>query len=501
MRIEIYCFILSLPRLYQTKVVKGELVTHEDWAFVTRFCFLSLYGKFMYNVEYPVDYEIQNLLLYYDAKNQWPSVYKKRKSCREKESVLSINNRQIINLTKSHPHSGCVLHKDKGVYRCIHNRTFLSARERWWFIALSNCGSHKGLKLNYSITMINNENNIWFKHFSADQFYILPIDIPFLIIYGLLFIASCFEAQILQSRHLLHTTYKLYLASVFYEFAGLLFLCISYGLYANDGIGVPVLRLIGKLLEAISTLIFLLLLILIGKGYTVTRGRLRSITAAKIAVFMTIYVVVYAALYLYEQKFFDPGEVLYLYESPAGYGLIALRLLGWAWFVYAIIFTLIHYPEKSAFYTRLFLIYTLWFLSGPVVILISTFVVPKWMRESVINGVELSLSLLAHLFFFILTRPSAANKNFPFHVRTTQIGIDNTPPGGNNIDGFNRHPYAVSAQYNHTPDYLILFGVQNTMNRPQRIYTEPSFLNQKSPRTAAIMEPTEGTPPHSVRDV
>ncbi|XP_023218945.1 transmembrane protein 145-like [Centruroides sculpturatus] len=382
-----------------------------------------------------VDYEIQNLLLYYDAKNQWPSVYKKRKSCKEKESVLSINNRQIINLTKSHPHSGCVLHKDKGVYRCVHNRTFLSARERWWFIALSNCGSHKGLKLNYSITMINNENNIWFKHFSADEFY---------------------------------------------EF---------------------LFFILGKLLEAISTLIFLLLLILIGKGYTVTRGRLRSITAAKIAVFMTIYVVVYAALYLYEQKFFDPGEVLYLYESPAGYGLIALRLLGWAWFVYAIIFTLIHYPEKSAFYTRLFLIYTLWFLSGPVVILISTFVVPKWMRESVINGVELSLSLLAHLFFFILTRPSAANKNFPFHVRTTQIGIDNTPPGGNNIDGFNRHPYAVSAQYNHTPDYLILFGVQNTMNRPQRIYTEPSFLNQKSPRTAAIMEPTEGTPPHSVRDV
>jgi hypothetical protein len=27
-------------------------------------------------------------------------------------------------------------------------------------------------------------------------------------------------------------------------------------------------------------------------------------------------------------KYFDPGEVLYLYESPFGYGLIALQLIG-----------------------------------------------------------------------------------------------------------------------------------------------------------------------------
>ncbi|EEC06290.1 conserved hypothetical protein [Ixodes scapularis] len=58
--------------------------------------------------------------------------------------------------------------------------------------------------------------------------------------------------------------------------------------------------------------------------------------------------------------YFDPGEVLYLYESPAGYGIVALRLVGWGWFVYATVFTLLHYPEKTAFYTRLFLLYTIW---------------------------------------------------------------------------------------------------------------------------------------------
>lgn len=46
------------------------------------------------------------------------------------------------------------------------------------------------------------------------------------------------------------------------------------------------------------------------------------------------------------QQVFDPGEVLYLYESPAGYGLILLRIFAWCMFVYSTIITLKHYPEK-----------------------------------------------------------------------------------------------------------------------------------------------------------
>jgi hypothetical protein len=37
---------------------------------------------------------------------------------------------------------------------------------------------------------------------------------------------------------------------------------------------------------------------------------------------------------------FDAGEVLYRYESPPGYGLITMRLLGWAWFCYLLCFGL-----------------------------------------------------------------------------------------------------------------------------------------------------------------
>ncbi|RWS10598.1 hypothetical protein B4U79_15302, partial [Dinothrombium tinctorium] len=94
-----------------------------------------------------------------------------------------------------------------------------------------------------------------------------------------------------------------------------------------------VISCLGRALRAVSTLTFLLLLILLAKGYTITRARLKRKSAIKIGAFMTIYTIIYITLFLFEAKFFDPGEVLYIYESPAGYGLIALRIVGWIWFI------------------------------------------------------------------------------------------------------------------------------------------------------------------------
>ena len=41
------------------------------------------------------------------------------------------------------------------------------------------------------------------------------------------------------------------------------------------------------------------------------------------------------------------------------------------------------------------------FLSGPVVIVVSNHVIDKWVREKVVNAVELSIALLGHSFFLV----------------------------------------------------------------------------------------------------
>ncbi len=100
-------------------------------------------------------------------------------------------------------------------------------------------------------------------------------------------------------------------------------------------------------------------------------------------------------------QFFDPGLVLYIYESPAGYSLLTLRLVGWLMFVYAIFFTLKHYPEKAGFYIPFFVVYSLWFISGPVIIIISNHVIDKWVREKVSVIVEHVCMFVGHLVFLV----------------------------------------------------------------------------------------------------
>jgi hypothetical protein len=65
-------------------------------------------------------------------------------------------------------------------------------------------------------------------------------------------------------------------------------------------------------------------------------------------------------LFNYPMQFFDPGEVLYLYESPPGYVLIILRVIAWWMFMYSTLFTLKHYPEKARFYYPFNIVGSMW---------------------------------------------------------------------------------------------------------------------------------------------
>ncbi len=144
-----------LVRPEESKIVQGSLRTGDNWAFLSRFCFMSMHGRFEYDVVYEARYAVQNIDLYYDTPHQWARVYGKRadlNSCREKESVLQIENNQFINLTSEMMVSGChrVDYNITGaasVIRCNGTRNFNTARDRWWYVALSNCNSNKGLQL------------------------------------------------------------------------------------------------------------------------------------------------------------------------------------------------------------------------------------------------------------------------------------------------------------------------------------------------------------------
>jgi len=52
--------------------------------------------------------------------------------------------------------------------------------------------------------------------------------------------------------------------------------------------------------ESVSIMIFLLMLILMAKGYTITRGKLSNSSTIKITVFMTLYTITYVVIFIWE---------------------------------------------------------------------------------------------------------------------------------------------------------------------------------------------------------
>lgn len=192
-----------------------------------------------------------------------------------------------------------------------------------------------------------------------------------------------------------------------------------------------------------------------------------------------------------------------MYESPAGYGLITLRIIAWWMFIYSTVFTLKHYPEKATFYYPFNIIGTLWFVAGPGVVLAANNLIDKWVRESVVCGAFHVIAFGGHVLFLvsyfckninviiifsfyiyiglnkilrlfknidflqILTLPSKANKNFPYHVRTNQIGMmEITGVAGNNsIYQFGHHPYAPGGPMSGIHDVpLELFTVSRHLD-------------------------------------
>ena len=103
MKVLPFLFFLLLRHKTQGKLIRGHLISGDNWKFLARFCFLSMHGKFEYDIIYDASYGVQNIDLYYDTKYQWARVYGSTAdltTCSEKESVLKVklNNLSVMKI-------------------------------------------------------------------------------------------------------------------------------------------------------------------------------------------------------------------------------------------------------------------------------------------------------------------------------------------------------------------------------------------------------------------
>lgn len=127
-----------------------------------------------------------------------------------------------------------------------------------------------------------------------------PILLTMCLAYTFLLIALFFCTVELKSLHLYHCTYRLFGFSVTLQWFGILLNGVAWGKYGTTGLGPH--TTIGGLFMGASEIAFLLLLLLMAKGYTITRARLSSCSTIKLTIFINTYIVAYIILFVYQAE-------------------------------------------------------------------------------------------------------------------------------------------------------------------------------------------------------
>ena len=334
---------------------------------------------------------------------------------------------------------------------CRAKRNFLSQRDRWWFVALVNCETDKGLKLDYFHLEFKNGDS-YNKHFSVDEWYIMETTFVLLYLFIILLIACIVFTIKLKNMGFYHITFKLFTLSLLLKVISYLLYAWAYLKYRTGYESIRIKNLaLGFSMLAHIFLIFLV--ILMAKGYTITRAKLSTKGTFKVMLFIIIFTLIYFVSFVYHVNVFDPGEVLYFYESPPGYTTLGLQILSSFMISYGVFFTVKRYPEKLKFYLPFYVFYSAWILVTPIFAIFSIFVLQDFYRQKIVYGVEGGLSFLSYGFFLILTFPTRANKNFPYHIKTNQIDILEITETGNfphDPDGQSESSYASSAASGET---------------------------------------------------
>lgn len=326
-----------------------------------------------------------------------------------------------------------------GYVEIIRNTFYVGDRARFFFLAGANClppppnGLPKADPENYCMDEkcdgpIDISYNFQFtngykfsdKHFSADEIGVMETMITFVCLQTLLIGYFLYVRKLLKSIHKNHHTVKMLGASIFLAWFAHGWILIHYIWFAYDGLGWVGFIYVGRLFQGASETVFLLLLILVGKGWTICCRKISARGRVKIAVFGTVYSITWLAIPTYYYLYGDRASTLHFYQSAYGYILLTLRLFGLGWFLNACTITVRKYNAKVHFYHKFMMAMALWFLGLPIMAIAASAITP-WTRFLIINALDWTfLFVFQSVLCYMYNPEGKLNKNFPFHATTTE---------------------------------------------------------------------------------
>ncbi|KAH9376193.1 hypothetical protein HPB48_002563 [Haemaphysalis longicornis] len=314
---------------------------------------------------------------------------------------------------------------------------------RFWYVSMVSCyreGEGKDCKwkdsvdedipIDYDIWLVNGRpdarsHNVFEYQFSFEQQGSLERVLLFLVLY--LVLVGLQVYAVLRQRHLVT---RLFTAALSLQLLAFLWTAAHLALFACNGRGVPALGIVGDVLYMLSQSLFMLLLLLLAKGWAITRAELTWKP-----VLFCIWLV-WSPLLPWQTEV-DVIEEIDEYQTYPGWISLCFRLVVTAWFLTELRSTMMDEMDhrKLRFYLHFGAGLLCWFVYLPVVALIALQVSALW-RQKFILGISSCADFLAYAIITHLLWPTRSQQYF-------QLQSELDP--GDELEELNEAPHNVQA--------------------------------------------------------
>jgi len=315
---------------------------------------------------------------------------------------------------------------------------FREEKPQWFYVVFANydrkcnsrCDGDFACNLEYAIHCYGRvyvRYNLKFRNGGPDELDEFSYDEAGLVIsYALLFGAYSLTLVfavgmmgLLLARDKFHQTARLLFWCVVFGWVATFLALLHYGVFGGDGRGLPKALRASKFIYLCADCVMLLLLALCAKGWNIVRRKLALWTRVSVCVFLCTYACATIAAFTWHVYDFDPAISVYVYDSPPGHLLIAMRCAGGAWLSLDALSQRAHFKTKVGFYWWFSVIGGLWTASVPFVVFVAA-LAPDTERLKVTMALEPGLALAVQGALCFLFLPLKQwNPHFPFHSNVT----------------------------------------------------------------------------------
>lgn len=386
---------LSVAFQYSEAKVSSGHVKGYEFVYLDKFCFGLGQGTLNYTITSKTNQTQPIYMLYVDDQDgNWTDIYKHKLTCAERMDKAGGGRgaREIY----PDGRLGYTPFEDK-------------QRQHFWYIALLSCGEHIDVK--YEFTFLQESNSKWVQQFSFDEQGLEGLYLFYFIFFLLAIVVHGYTIWSFLQTGSYHLLVRIFTAAVVFEGLSVFCLFVHYAAYSSNGVGAPFLKGLGEFLDIVGQIIFILLIILIAKGWCISKTTIDD--RIVVLVGLGVLVVLYITMFGWSLGGLDHASTLYVYQTAPGIIIIVVRAVAMLWFIYSMRNTYLeeNNAAKRKFYLWFGVSFTIWFLALPFITSVAAGLDP-WMRQKTVMGLYVTFNTVFLVILGALLWPSRASEYF-----------------------------------------------------------------------------------------